>query len=204
LLVLSVIALLVPARATAALGDEQALAETYAPVVRLVEQPHECGPGEPYEPIDVNVLFDESTVALRGPWNPVDLVKIAPSARDIVGLYQYHLDFPGSALQPGCDYERWARRITQRTNPTVYAHVASEPASPGRLALQYWFFYAFNDFNNLHEGDWEMIQLVFDAGDAREALSKRPVEVGYSSHEGAERAPWGDERLTLDGTHPVV
>ena len=204
LVVLSVIALLVPARATAALGDEQALAQRYAPVVRLVEQPHECGPGEPYEPMDVNALFDEPTVALRGPWNPVDLVKIAPSARDLVGLYQYHLDFPGSALQPGCDYERWARRITEGTEPTVYAHVASEAASPGKLALQYWFFYAFNDFNNLHEGDWEMIQLNFDASDAREALSKPPVEVGYSSHEGAERASWGDERLTLEGTHPVV
>ena len=86
----------------------------------------------------------------------------------------------------------------------MYAHVASEAASPGKLALQYWFFYAFNDFNNLHEGDWEMIQLNFDASDAREALSKPPVEVGYSSHEGAERASWGDEKVTLDGTHPVV
>jgi hypothetical protein len=137
LVVLSVVVLLVPARATAAPGDEEALAQRYAPVVRLVEQPHECGPGEPYEPMDVKALFDEPTVALRGPWNPVDLVKIAPSARDLVGLYRYHLDFPGSALQPGCDYERWARRITQGTQPTVYAHVASVAASPGKLALQY-------------------------------------------------------------------
>ena len=36
----------------------------------------------------------------------------------------------------------------------------------GKVALQYWFFYPFNDFNNTHEGDWEMIQLVFDAPDA--------------------------------------
>ena len=40
-----------------------------------------------------------------------------------------------------------------------------------------------------------MIQLVFDASDAREALSQPPVEVGYSQHEGAERAAWGDEKL---------
>jgi hypothetical protein len=56
--------------ASADLADETALAEKYAPVVRLVEQKEECGPGEPYEPIDVDVLFDEPTVALRGPWNP--------------------------------------------------------------------------------------------------------------------------------------
>jgi hypothetical protein len=59
---------------------------------------------------------------------------------------------------------------------------------PGKLALQYWFFYVFNDFNNTHEGDWEMIQLDFDAADAAEALNEEPTAIGHSSHEGAERA----------------
>jgi hypothetical protein len=174
--------------------------------VRLVEQTEECGPGEPYEPIDVDVLFDEPTVALRGPWNPADLVEIGPSADDLTqGRYEYHLDFPGNALNPGCTYERWARRLTEGRDPAVYAHVATDPGHPGRLALQYWLFYAFNDWNNLHEGDWEMIQLVFDADDAREALSKEPTSVGYSQHEGAEEAEWGDDKLELvDGRHPVV
>jgi hypothetical protein len=195
---------LVPA-ALADVGDEQALAERFAPVVRLVLQSEECGPGEPYDPLDVDVLFGEQTVALRGPWSSADLVKIGPSADDLVGRYEYHLDFPGSALEPGCDYERWSRRISGGTEPTVYAHVTTEDDRPGELALQYWFFYAFNDFNNTHEGDWEMIQLVFEASDAREALAVPPVEVGYSSHEGAERAAWGDEKLeVVDGTHPIV
>jgi hypothetical protein len=187
-------------------GAEQDLAERYAPVVRLVEQPEECGPGEPYRPMDVNLLFDEPTVALRGPWSGTDLVKIAPSAQDLAGLYEYHLDFPGSALDPGCSYERWARRLEQGSPPTVYAHVATDPAYPGKLALQYWFFYAFNDFNNKHEGDWEMIQLVFDADTAEQALeASSPVEVGYSSHEGAERSDWDADKLEIvDGTHPVV
>jgi hypothetical protein len=188
----------------AALADEQALAERFAPVVRLVEQPEECGPGEPYEPIDVDLLFGEPTVALRGPWRPTDLVKIAPTAADLIDLFEYHLDFPGDALDPGCEYERWARRLTEGKAPAVYAHVASDRSDPGKLALQYWLFYPFNDFNNLHEGDWEMIQLVFEAEDAREALAEDPVEVGYSSHEGAERADWGDDKLELDGSHPVV
>ncbi|HEX3291881.1 MAG TPA: hypothetical protein VHR46_10850 [Gaiella sp.] len=199
-------ALVLSPAAAADLRDEQALAERYAPVVRLVEQTEECGPGEPYEPMDVDRLFGERTVALRGPWNDVDLVKIAPTAEDLAGLYEYHLDFPGNPLEAGCGYELWARRITAGTPPTVYAHVATDAAFPGKLALQYWFFYAFNDFNNTHEGDWEMIQLVFDADDAKAALAaEHPVEVGYSSHEGAERAAWGDEKLeVVDGTHPVV
>ena len=194
------------AAASASLADQRALAERYAPVVRLVEQKHECGPGEPYRPIDVDALFGQQSVALRGPWNPDDLVKIAPTAKDLArGLYDYHLDFPGNALEPGCDYERWARRITQGRKPTVYAHVASEAARPGRLALQYWLFYVYNDWNNLHEGDWEMIQLLFDADNARQALAGRPTAIGYSQHEGAEEAGWGADKLELiGGTHPVV
>jgi hypothetical protein len=185
---------------------EEELAERYAPVVRLVEQPEECGPGEPYEPIDVDAILDEETVSLRGPWRSNDLVEIGPSADELGrGLFEYNLDFPGDALNPGCDYEIWARRITAGAEPTVYAHVAQEAAYPDRLSLQYWLYYPFNDWNNLHEGDWEMIQLVFPAGSAEEALEVEPLEAGYSQHEGAEGAEWGDEKLeVVDGTHPVV
>ena len=64
----------------------------------------ECGPGEPYEPIDVDALFAKPTVALRGPWTADDLVKIGPTAQDLSrGLYQYHLDFPAT---------RWNRVAT--------------------------------------------------------------------------------------------
>jgi hypothetical protein len=196
-------ALLAAGPATA--GPEEDLAAKYSPVVRLVDQPEECGPGEPYIPTDVDVLFDEPTVALRGPWNRTDLVKIGPEATDLDNRYEYHLDYPGDPLNAGCDYEKWARRLTKTSRPTVYAHVATDPGYPGKLALQYWFFYPFNDFNNTHEGDWEMTQLVFDAADATEALAEDPVEIGYSSHEGAERADWPDEKLEIvDGTHPVV
>ena len=39
----------------------------------------------------------------------------------------------------------------------------------------------------------------------REALARTPASVGYSQHEGAERANWGDDKLELvDGTHPVL
>jgi hypothetical protein len=206
LLALLIAALVAAAPAGADLQDEIELAERYAPVVRLVEQLEECGPGEPYEPLNVDLLFDEPTVALRGPWGGGDLVEIAPTADDLAGgLYEYHLDFPGDALNPGCTYELWARRLSEGEAPAVYAHVVSDPGHPGELALQYWLFYAYNDWNNLHEGDWEMIQLVFEADDAAAALEVEPTKVGYSQHEGAEQADWGEEKLELvDGTHPVV
>jgi hypothetical protein len=187
----------------AAQDPESELAQRYAPSVRLVEQEEPCGPGEPYIPSDVDAFMNQRTVALRGPWTENDLVGIAPSADDIgAGLYEYHLDFPGSALSPGCDYEQWASRVTKGTDPTVYAHVVTQD---DQLALQYWFFYPFNDYNNLHEGDWEWIQLVFDASDPAEALEQDPVAVYYSQHEGAEGAEWDDEKLELvDDTRPVV
>jgi hypothetical protein len=190
--------------ANADIPQEHALADRYAPVVRLVAHT-DCAPGKPYQPIDVDLLFNEPTVALRGAWG-TDLVKIGPSAKDLSqGLYGYHLDFPGSALDPGCDYLHWERRLTAGQEPVAYAHIAHDPTSAGKLALQYWFFYVFNDWNNLHEGDWEMIQLIFNASTAAEALHRQPVEVGYSQHEGAERAAWSADKLErVGGTHPVV
>jgi hypothetical protein len=132
LLVFSIAAAIFLADAGAATGDEDALAQKYSPVVRLVEQPVACGPGEPYVPLDVDLLFGQSTVALRGPWNTTDLVKIGPSAQDLVNRYEYHLVFPGSALDPGCDYELWQDHLAPGGGtPTVYAHVATDPAHPG-------------------------------------------------------------------------
>ncbi len=194
------------AGAAAAQSAEEELAEKFAPVVRLKEQVEPCGPGEPYEPIDVDVLLDNVGVAFRGPWDEVNVVKVAPTADDLAqGFPDYHLDFPGEALSPGCTYEEWQQRLTVGSEPTMYARVVNEPGRPGQLALQYWFFYVFNDFNNKHEGDWEMIQLDFDAANAEDALAATPALVGYSQHEGAESAEWVDEKLEIvDGTHPVV
>jgi hypothetical protein len=208
LLLLPIVALPYLAIGSPARADDAAatLAERYAPVVRLVAQAKPCGHGEPYEPTNVNRILGNNDVALRGPWDRSNVVKIAPTGRDLSqGLYDYNLDFPGNALTPGCSYDEWSKRINAGHAPTVYAHVVTQRAYPHKLALQYWFFYVFNDFNNKHEGDWEMIQLDFDAATPAEALHRRPALVGYSQHEGAESAHWGDEKLQLvGGTHPVV
>jgi hypothetical protein len=191
--------------AFASLADQAALAKRFAPVLRLATD-RECGPGAAYLPMDIDSLLANPTVALRGPWGGADLVKIAPTGKDLAqGLYDYHLDFPGDALDPGCGYVEWARRVTEGRPSVAYAHIATETDVSGKLALQYWYFYAFNDWNNLHEGDWEMVQLNFDAASAHAALGRTPTSIGYSQHEGAERAKWGDSKLELvDGTHPVL
>ena len=75
------------------------------------------------------------------------------------------------------EVERYANRI--------YGHAVT--GSDGRLWLQYWFFYFYNDFAvagfGLHEGDWEMIQLRLDGGEA-------PDLAVYAQHKEAEQKPW--------------
>jgi hypothetical protein len=194
-----------PAGADAA-DPSRTLAQRYAPVVRLVKQEEPCGHGEAYVPTNVNLVLGNPDVAFRGPWDTTNIIKVAPTAQDLSkGLFDYHLDFPGSAVDPGCTYDDWSHRLNAGQQPTTYAHIATDAAYPGKLALQYWFFYIFNNFNDKHEGDWEMIQLDFNAATAAQALQTKPARVGFSQHEGAESAHWGDSKLQiLDGTHPVV
>ena len=154
----------------------------------------------------MNLVLGNPDVAFRGPWDRVNIIKVAPTAQDLgKGLFDYHLEFPGHAVAPGCVSNEWSHRLNEGHAPTAYARVVTDPTYPGQLALQYWFFYVFNDFNDKHEGDWEMVQLDFDAATAQQALRQKPALVGYSQHEGAESAHWGDSKLELvDGTHPVV
>jgi hypothetical protein len=203
----AVVAVFASPAARAAGGAAPAeLAQRYAPVVRLVQQTEQCGHGEPYVPTNVNLVLGNPDVALRGPWDRTNISKVAPTAQDLSqGLFAYHLDFPGSAVTPGCTYDEWSHRLNRGHTSTVYARVVKDPSYPRKVALQYWFFYVFNDFNDKHEGDWEMIQLDFDASSAQQALRSTPALIGYSQHEGAESARWGDSKLEIvDRTHPVV
>jgi hypothetical protein len=191
-------------RAGAVASPEQQLAQRYAPVVALKQQSEQCSSdGEPYRPVPVDVVLGRADVRLEDAYGR--LIAQAPTAADLYGRGEdTYLDFPGSPLDPGCSYEQWVDEIAADEPTTAYARVVTEPGKPGRLALQYWLYYPFNDWNNKHESDWEMIQLMFDASSASDALKRSPTEVGYSQHEGAERAAWDDSKLEKKGLHPVV
>jgi len=80
----------------------------------------------------------------------------------------------------------------------------------GFIALQYWFFYAMNDWRssfggvNDHEADWEQITVFLpDPPD----LSSRPAWVAFSSHDEVGddlRRRADDPDLEWRDTHPVV
>ena len=65
----------------------------------------------------------------------------------------------------------------------------------GRLWLQYWLFYYYNDFQLLgpllsggkHEGDWELVQIRLDA-------AEQPEQVVFTQHKTAESKAWADVR----------
>ncbi len=44
--------------------------------------------------------------------------------------------------------------------PTQYAHIFWFNKSRGLLAIQYWFYYPYNEWINHHEGDWERINVI--------------------------------------------
>jgi hypothetical protein len=188
-------------------SPEQQLADRYAPVVALKTQRRLCGKGEPYRPVLVDVVLGRNDVSLfDGSDGRYRRLGRAPTAADLAsGPSEHYVDLPGHPVTGRCSYQHWFKRIGAAAPNSVYAHVVTEPGHPGRLALQYWLYYVFNDYNDKHESDWEQIQLHFDADLVEEALQRQPVEVLYSQHQGAERAGWGDDKLQkVGGTHVVT
>jgi opacity protein-like surface antigen len=115
-------------------------------------------------------------------------------------MVAWYFDWPGTTvsewwqtygrLRTGPDSAAWAE-------PTVYAHPFLDGI--GRVVIQYWYFYPFNDFIGNHEGDWEHVNVVLtpDRSDV--------AEVHYYFHRRSIALPQGKYRPEImDGTHPVV
>ncbi|HEX2105428.1 MAG TPA: hypothetical protein VHF51_17375 [Solirubrobacteraceae bacterium] len=91
------------------------------------------------------------------------------------------------------------RRDRPELRNKMYGHAVE---SAGRVWLQYWFWYFYNDYSlalgaGRHEGDWEMVQLRL--------LDGRPDLAVYAQHSYAERRPWTDVERAPDRTDsPVV
>jgi hypothetical protein len=79
--------------------------------------------------------------------------------------------------------------------------------SHGYVALQYWFFYAMNDWRttfgglNDHEADWETLTVFLSATDLR----PRWIAVASHDYTGDDlRRRWDDPDLRREGEHPVA
>ena len=104
----------------------------------------------------------------------------------------------------GKDYREQYRRLRvehPKLNNVVYGHAVE---SNGRLWLQYWLWYFYNDYQlsfqlGLHEGDWEMVALRMDEQD------DHPDVAVYAQHRYGELRDWdGVEKFQPGGERPVV
>ena len=181
------------------------LADRYGPVVMLRTFTPPCGDGEAYVPMQVQPLLGNPEIALRQVGNGDPVMRWAPTAKDLYGLGGgTYLDLPGDALSPGCLYAEDSARYAPLSTSAVYAHVVQQANRPGYVAVQYWLYWYYNDWNDKHESDWEFIQVLFRADSVEQALKNQPVSVGYAQHTGGETHTWDDPAFQREGTHPVV
>lgn len=182
---------------------ERELIERFKPIYYFRLQERECDrAGEAFDPVPVEVVLGgDPSIRLRGLAGG-DIR--GPRPGDLAGLQApAHLDFPGDPRRPGCRYERDFRRLANAFAPTVYARIAREEGRQG-FAVQYWAYYYFNDWNNTHESDWEMVSLVFDVGTIEEALARGPAFAAYADHGSGERQDWESERIVKEQGRPAV
>ena len=179
--------------------DDAELVARYAPVFYF-------HPAEVFRPQTVDVIVEEARLRRsRRLWFDVnvflrldvfDLVKIESDAGHFLDVwygddgssdltnYTAHQAYYEAALSPS----------SGGPPVTVYAHVVRDDR--GAAAIQYWALYFYNDWLNKHEGDWEMVQVMFSADGV-------PEWVVLSQHHGGTRRSW-DQAPVEDGTHPVV
>jgi hypothetical protein len=195
--------------------EQQQLVAAYAPELMLREQTKDnnCNTTEEQynPPTTVDTVLRNPSVKLVQYVGGKDVqVKNGPTASDVARLGDdYYLDLPGDPLDVKCpDKGSYAKdfqtlRSDGKAPSVTYTHIAQEPGYSG-LVVQYFFFYYFNQFNDVHEGDWEGMQIAFDADTPAEALEEGPSQIALFQHAGGERADWDDTKVQKDGTHPIV
>ena len=178
------------------------LANKFCPVIYLNG---ESEAGENFEPDPIQVLIDLSL--LRDVTNSAFVEK--PSIPNLQHWSQsdYYLDVAELGPEPD-DIEQYKAIYDQnktRYPPTVYARVKE---SDSETVLQYWLFYYLNDWRNIHEGDWELVQLHFPGGTAEQLLNSKAVPkfAAYSQHQAGQRMSWSEmlDRGLVSDTHPSV
>ncbi len=170
-------------------SEEQSLAGRFAPILLFSD-------GVLFFPVAIQYHLDRSN--LNQSRDGDDLVDDNPTVSEI-GAYddpegRFYLDNREGSLTDDTiagDYKAAGMGYT------VYARVVRATGEDKNYTVvQYWLFYAFNQGTlNIHEGDWEMVQIVL--GEAQQ-----PLGAMYSQHVSGQRADWS--QVQLKGDHPKV
>ncbi len=167
------------------------LLQKYAPILCM-------HPNERFYPTNVKVMLENSKLCTEK-WLGLGIkeVKKIPTLRLLMKKENndehYNLQLTGKAKDLLQDTNHWKTKITVYGRKVVDEYV-------GNTVLQYWFFYIYNDWQNKHEGDWEMIQINLDKND-------KPKYIVYSIHHGGNRLEWDDKMVSKDDKkpeHPLI
>jgi hypothetical protein len=165
-------------------ADALRLARRYAPVLRLATNEH-------YRPLRLEDYLAHSVLRAGSPPSGT-ITQPRPTLFSLPTTpAASYLDVRGA--QPNANaalYPSIEQQVESTTpRPTVYWHVVRQ-ASTGRVAIEYWFLYLYNDFFDKHEADWEGVT-VFLQGDV-------PLGVSYSQHQGRQWTPWASISRSVD------
>ena len=163
-----------------------ALAKQFAPTLRFAAAEH-------YKPIAMQDYVARTT--LRSGKPPLGkILQQHPTLFSLpTGTGASYLDVRGAEpFLHASQYRTIEQSLERSRRPTVYWRIAHQP-STGRLAIEYWFLYAYNDFFDRHEADWEGVTVFVDNG--------APLGVSYSQHQGRAWTAWP---ASLADDHPVV
>ena len=137
------------------------------------------------------------------------LARVGYISRFVDGLFSLSLLARGRV--PGDTAVAAARAYKQMmSQDEQYKYYGRVVRKNGWIALQYWFFYAYNNWRsgfygaNDHESDWEMIYIYLYEDDNGQL---RPEWVAYASHDFSGddlRRRWDDPEVEKVGEHPVI
>ncbi len=143
------------------------------------------------------------------------LRQIAPPAM-LFGPYslRFHWEYGNPAVdEPAEWYQVWESgnewtRPGADFPPTAYAHLRrceEAGCAPGRVLIQYWFFFPFNDWINNHEGDWEGMNVIVSSDDPDSATA---LDIEYFAHRihlvRPPGMPLAEHCIITEATHPVA
>jgi hypothetical protein len=176
---------------------------------------------EDYHPRDVRFVLDHAWIRRRSQHNRELLIDQMDRSRSAERI-KYHQ----GVLKPDQAWRDYRDIVNKQGahqgedyGHCAYAHfVYGDQGSryAGLTAIQYWFFYYYNDWKASHAGDWEHIVVILKDAPAGQGPEPEPYACAYSAHHGGYRLGWKNvERVddegnivsgdgSGEGTHPVV
>jgi hypothetical protein len=126
----------------------------------------------------------------------LDDLQALVASSDPNATHEWEIDIaPIASQKPAKAWSAYQRMVEEYADPfeaTVYGRWVRYA---DRIALQYFYLYAYNDAGNYHEGDWEMVTLELSADGT-------PLRAGYAGHQGGFKRNW--ERIDKKDGRPIV